>query len=1313
MWFGTNYGLNRYDGHDFVLYKSIRDDSTTIRYNAVSDIQEDIHGNLWFKGTPYYSVYDYHTERFIRNTATLLEPTGLPPEPEIMEISKEKDYFAYYPDAGIYSYDIRKQQLRHYPPTAPDGLSAGNLSAMKPAGNYCWALFETGLLERLDLTTARVDFRSDYIDKHKGASSVPKSIFIDSDGDPWVYPGLSDKGVLYLNMNTHKWIQVDRQFHSDIHSDFVRDVCEDRDGRIWIATDHGGVNIFDKKTRQVQVLKHSPQDPSSISQNSTISIYCDDIGTVWIGTYKNGVSYYNPQMFKFERPPASFFTNRPLETKDCNALLKDRHGNLWVGTNGDGLVCYNERTQQLRVFKHDPDNPHSISSNIIISALEDHAGTMWFGTFFGGLNRLEGDGRFVRYLPDPGNSNSLSNKSVYKLIEDKNHNIWIATLGGGVNRLDPSRKEIKRFCASNSQQDYVLSMFTKDRRRLYLCTAAGVNMLDTETCLISPCIPDSVTDAPADEVITNAIVDKTEQLWLATDNGIIIYNPGKGKMSSLRSADGLPSEQVTSLIEDEAGRIWAGTRKGLSCITPITQNGETTYAIVSFDEKDGLLSPICNPNAIFKTADGHIYVGCTKGYMYFNPAAIPFNANVPQPRFTALEIGNQIIQPAVKYHNRVILEKAIACLNQLELNYNRNSFTIYFSAFNFIHPEKNKYRYKLEGFDREWIDTKKGYNSASYANLNPGRYTLMVHACNNDDLWTSQPIALTIIIRQPFWLTWWSYLVYTLLVFGALFLIIRFFLKRQRVKFAHTQRIMEARQIHEIDEMKFRFFTNISHEFRTPLTLIISPIEKMLNEAHTAEERNLLRIIQNNAQSLLELVNQLLDFRRLDVEKEHLNASMGDIVAYIKDICYSFSDLANKKNINLTFTTAIMELQMEFDKEKIQKIMRNLLSNAFKFTLQDGKIDVSLVQVHQINSNNRVLKIAVADTGIGIASRHQAHIFERFYRVENPELSAQSGTGVGLHLASEYVKLHNGQIAVESQEGKGSTFIVTLPVNEYIHEEVIVQNRGKVNAPEEKDGNDDAGKPLLLIADDNDDFRSFIITLFRPAFRVITATDGAIAHNLVLERLPDLIISDIMMPKINGLELCGLVKKDIRTSHIPFILLTAKASDENIMSGLEAGADDYIAKPFNMDMLKVKVAQLTERQRKIHEKFKHRIEISPTEISITPLDEKFVKKAVGIVEHNIGNPSFSVEDLSREVGMSRVYFYKKILSLTAKTPIEFIRFIRLKRVAELLEKSQLFVNEVAFQTGFNDLKLFRKYFKDEFGVTPTEYKKRYCNDDVN
>jgi DNA-binding response OmpR family regulator/nitrogen-specific signal transduction histidine kinase len=541
-------------------------------------------------------------------------------------------------------------------------------------------------------------------------------------------------------------------------------------------------------------------------------------------------------------------------------------------------------------------------------------------------------------------------------------------------------------------------------------------------------------------------------------------------------------------------------------------------------------------------------------------------------------------------------------------------------------------------------------------------------------------------------------------------------LRKQRRKFDDKQRIHEAKQLHEIDEMKFRFFTDISHEFRTPLTLILSPVEKLLQETTSEEQKSMLTIIQRNAYGLLGLVNQLLDFRKLDVQKDSLNLSVGDVVVFVKDICYSFTDLANSKFINFSFSSSVTELSMEFDPEKMKKIVTNLLSNAFKFTPENGKIDVTLSLIQQLNDDKKLLKIAVSDTGIGIPEKDQKRIFERFYRVENPDSLHQTGTGVGLHIVSEYVKLHEGKINVDSEPGKGSTFTILIPANLHIYEEIIAQNdfyteKLEMLTPEEEAITDDHKnkRPLMLVVDDNEDFRNFIGALFTEKFRILKAGDGQSAYKIILDRMPDLIICDVMMPKMDGFELCKLVKNDIRISHIPIILLTAKAGDENKYKGLEAGAEDYIAKPFNMDMLLLKVSKVIEHQKQTQEHFKKKVDITLGEVEITSMDEKFMKKAIALVESNIANPGFLVEYLCKEMGMSRVYFYKKILSLTDKTPSEFIRFIRLKRGAELLEKSQLFVNEVAFQVGFNDPKYFRKYFKEEFGVSPNDYKKKFTD----
>lgn len=1329
MWIGTNYGLNRYDGYNSRIYKSIKNDTTSLITNAISDIKEDASGNLWIRSNSTYIIYNIRTEKFIRNLSTILSPLGIHFIPSLIEIDSQKNFYLYKPNDGIYKYDVKLKKLIHYKQSInPKSLSLGTINSIRVRQGFFWILFQSGLLERFNEKAKKVDFRNAYVAQNATGSTIGKNLYLDANGCPWVYPGISDKGVLYYDLSRSEWHffgNDKKDFQGSIghfiSSNFVRSIAQDKRSRIWIATDHGGINIYDKASNEITILRNDPMNPNSLSQNSAISLYCDNTGIMWVGTYKNGVSYYHPGMFKFDKSPLFFYHNPDLETRDCNALYEDMKGNLWIGTNGSGVLKWETESQNFRLYRNQKGDLSSISSDIITSVLQDKKGSMWFGTFLGGLNQMVGE-KFVHYFPDVNNPNSLSNKSVYGLIEDPQQNLWIGTLGGGVDQLDVTRKNFRRHDVGNvpgMSSNFILSMYSKDANMVYVSTASGIDLLNTSKNTIIPVFKGrSQQNKLSDLIIYNTLIDSRNQLWIATDNGINIYNSQKKSISYINKSSGLPSDQVVSLVEDNSGNIWAGTRNGLACIYCSTDSKtkEYRYNVVSFDENDGLLGSIFNQNAVFKNKQGKIFIGCTKGYTVFDPQNIHFNTILPQPHFTELLIGNEEIVPEKKYKNRIILDSSITDKSRIVLHYDEKNFTVNFSALSYIHPEKNRYRYKLKGFDEDWTETKSGIGSASYSNLDQGTYQLIVYASNNDNAWSAKPLILEIVIQPPFWFTWWAFTVYFILGLVVLWYIINFNLRKQKREFENQHRVQEAKQLHEMDEMKFRFFTNISHEFRTPLTLIINPVEKLLKEDKAEEDKALLSIIQRNAYGLLELVNQLLDFRKLDVHKDTLNISVGDVVAYIKDICYSFTELANQKSINFSFSTSISELRMEFDPEKIKKIVFNLLSNAFKFTPNSGKIDVNMSLIQQLNEDKKLLKITVADSGIGIPAKDLDRIFERFYRVENPENGNQTGTGVGLHIVSEYVKLHEGVIGVESQIGKGSIFTVMIPANQHIQEEIIAQKRENDDPAEEITFEEDIVSedqrtklPLMLIVDDNHDFRNFLTTLFTQNYRILSAEDGEKAYQIILNKMPDLIICDVMMPKMDGFELCKMVKNDIRISHIPIILLTAKAGDENKYRGLEAGAEDYISKPFNMEMLTLKVNRILERQKKTRDQFKHKVDITTSDVQITTMDEKFVKKAVALVEANISTSEFLVEDLCREMGMSRVYFYKKILSLTDKTPSEFIRFIRLKRAADLLEKSQLFVNEVAFQVGFNDPKYFRKYFKDEFGISPNEYKKKFLN----
>lgn len=1326
VWVGTNFGLNRYDGYRFKIFKQDKNDDKSISFNAISSIQEDISGRLWIRSGDNYVVYDPLKEHFLRDIQAVIAPLGIEVPISIVHIDKQKNYYLYQANVGVHLYNvIEKKHITYRQGAHNNGLTKGSIVNIRDGENCFWVLHLSGLIERYNLVSNSVDFRCNILQQWQSGATIQKSLFIDKDGSPWIYPGIGDKGVLFYDLKKSKWRYAgnnQRDFlNADdllISNDLVRDIEQEQGGNIWIATDHGGVNIWNKTTNKMQVLVNDPQNANSISQNSVISVYADNTGIMWVGTYKNGISYYHSKMFKFEKTPLYFYRNPQLENKDINSICLDTKNNLWLGTNGSGLIRYNDKNKEFTVFRADKNNANAISSDIIISSLEDKNGDMWFGSFMGGLNRLRNN-TFTHYLPEVNNKNAINNKSVYDLTEDDDGNLWFATLGGGVNRLDASRQNFMAMNQSNCpglSSNYVVSMFAKSAQYIYLSTSLGIDVLNTTTASISPVFKDkNLIDKLSDVIMIHALVDKRNQLWMATDNGINIYNPDLNTVTQITKSNGLTSEQVVSLVEDNAGRIWVGTRNGLACISVLYNKNDKTYdyQVITFDENDGLPSTIFNQNAVFKAPNGKLYFGSTMGYIEFDPSKIEFNTEIPKPLFTGIFIENIEISPDKGIKSRSILEQSITHTNNIELAYNHNNFSIHFSAMSYLHPEKNQYRYMLKGLDKNWIVSNQPF--ISYSNLAPGNYELIIFAGNNDNVWSNEALILKIRVAPPFWLSWWAMVFYILLLALGIWLIIKYNMRKQKREFEREQSMREAQQLHEMDEMKLRFFTNISHEFRTPLTLILNPVEKLLSENTNNEQRNLLTIIQRNANGLLELVNQLLDFRKLDVKKDKLNLSVGDAVAFVKDICYSFTDMANRKSINFHFSSSINELRIEFDPDKMKKIVYNLLSNAFKFTPESGKIDLSLHLTQELNSHQQYLKIIVADSGLGIPEADISRIFERFYRVENPENGHQTGTGVGLHIVSEYVQLHGGTINVESRLGKGSTFSVLLPVKNQLTAEAI--NAATTNTSAEDTvkpllqttipDTDNSTKPLMLVVDDNEDFREFIASIFAKQYSIIKAEDGIKALELTLDKLPDIIVSDVMMPRMDGFEFCKAVKQDIRISHIPIILLTAKTGDENKYTGLEAGAEDYISKPFNMDMLQLKVNRIVERQKQQQGQIRNKIDVRPSEIEITSMDEKFVAKAAALIELNIENPDFLVEDLCREMGMSRVYFYKKTLALTDKTPSELIRYMRIRRAADLLERSQLFVNEIAYKVGFNDPKYFRKYFKEEYGINPNEYKKKF------
>ena len=815
----------------------------------------------------------------------------------------------------------------------------------------------------------------------------------------------------------------------------------------------------------------------------------------------------------------------------------------------------------------------------------------------------------------------------------------------------------------------------------------------------------------SNDAVNHVYKDSRGLVWIATREGLNVYDTRRHVFLDLSSVAEAKGNFIAAITEDQERNMWVSTSRKVIRVT-VASDGKGSYLFDSraYNSEDGLQNCDFNQRSIKTLHNGIIAIGGLYGVNVFAPDHIRYNKMLPNVMFTGLSLFDEAVKVGQSYGGRVLIEKELNDVENVEFDYKQNIFSVSFASDNYNLPEKTQYMYKLEGFNNDWLTLPLGVHNVTFTNLAPGKYVLRVKAINSDGYVGIKEATLGIVVNPPFWMSWWAYLLYAVGLVIVLFLARYRMLKREREKF-HLQQIEnEVAKNEEINNMKFRFFTNVSHELRTPLTLIISPLEGMLKETTDELQSTRLQLMYRNAQRLLHLVNQLLDFRKGEMSTHQLSLSEGDIISYVHSVCNSFLLMADKKHIQFSFFSGIDTFSMAFDADKVGKIVMNLLSNAFKFTPEGGRVTV---MIEHVAGTPDILEIKIADTGIGISDVDKEHIFERFYQAGHKGVEETTGNGIGLSLVRDFVTLHEGEVKVFDNIGMGSVFVIQFPVK---HVETQVQLPEETGMPagdeEDKEMKEEAREemerknfPLLLIVDDNEDFRIFMRYSLELQYRVKLAVNGKEAWEMMQEELPDLVISDVMMPQMDGNELCRLIKQDKRTAHIPVILLTARQNTEAKLEGLQTGADDYVTKPFNMTILVLRIRKLIELSR-YHRVTQGMIDPAPSEIVITSLDEKLIEKAIKYVEDNMSRTELSVEELSRELGMSRVHLYKKLLQITGKTPIEFIRVIRLKRAAQLLRESQLHVSEVAFEVGFNNPKYFSRYFKDEFGVLPSVYQEK-------
>ena len=1291
LWFGTQSGLNRFDSFRFKTFLSKANDRTSLPNNLVEEIQEDAAGNLWIRTVIGYCIYSSQTETFDTALPDWMKKHGMQGVPDKVFIDAEKNMWLAVNGRGLYFYDVKRGQAflfaRHG--SGKSALNCDVITHISPYGRQVLVSLNDGRLACLDGHSHRIVWRNGEIFRRNGGAKKDYKAQVDGMGNIWYT--FSGKTIC-RSRRQHRWFDSASEFLRSEGcrlplTDFVvKAIASDRKNGVWIATDHHGLVQADFGNRVFTSYQFDPLDALSLPDNTIQSLYVDNQNALWLGGYKNGLAYCSPTASKFSTVPLG----------DVCTIAEGRDGTYWCGTNDQGIVTYHPATGVVRRFRMAQTH---LGSDVIVSSVADRDGSLWFGSFNGGLVHYK-QGVFKAY--HAGDGSGLASDNIWHLaVEESTGRLVVATLGGGLQLLDRESGRFTTFNTRNSKlpTDYLSSLSFDINGNLVIGNATDFSVMNMDNYRVVTYSGTRSGQVFVSSSVNQVYADSRGLIWNATASGVTVYDPRTDQLETLDLSAGLLGAMACSVVEDLAHGMWIASDHGVSHVTVAREDGQWSFFVTSYSDIDGLQSRQFNLRAICLAANGNIIVGGQDGINIIPPQKAMTMKRQPRVLFSGLMLFDHVLSVGEAYRGRIVLKEALTDGSELTLTAKENAFTILLAGDEVMIPEKSRFLYRLRGFSDKWLMTQVGQPSVTFTNLGAKTYTLEVKVVNRDGRVSDRVSRLTIKVDPPFYLSNWAFGAYFLLVLAALYLAKWLVERRQRAKYHLEQVEFEAAQKHRLDELKLNFFTNVSHELRTPLTLIISPLEDLLRKETDSERHGKLQLIHRNALRLLDMVNEILDFRKADKQQQRLHLLSGNIVEFVENICSGFRELAGRR-ISLTFHSSVKTLVMRFDEDKMRKVMNNLLSNAFKFTDDDGRVDVSLrVITRQAGdtSSPDMLEIRVSDTGVGINDEDKRHIFDRFYQAEHTRETPYGGTGIGLNLVKSFVELHDGQVSVADNPGGGTVFVVMIPIR---------QDAAAATAtPSQHANGDPQPRHDVLVVDDSDDFKQFMAGVLADKYTVRVAVNGKDALRQIARKKPDIILSDVMMPEMDGKELCHQVKADPATRDIPFVLLTARVAREQEIEGMELGADDYITKPFNLDLLHLRIANLI----KWRDGGSHSSKIQPKirQEEITSLDEKLVQNATNYVEKNLANSDISVETMSSELGMSRVQLYKKLVAITGMTPSEFIRLIRLKHAEQLLRQSQLSVSEVAYRVGFNSPRYFSKYFIDMYGLTPSQYKRKY------
>lgn len=1266
LWIGTESGLNRYDGYGFKVYATKSDKPSSIINDDIRGLQEDGLGNIWISTDYSYIVYQRNKDNFRSDIPNLLKELGIKADQNYkVYVDKNKDLWVLHGNT-VFVYDTHKKRLKTF--TTKEKITEASNIFLGDDGNTLFRILKSGNISAINKKDGKESISKlpEFITQ--SIKNQKNKIFIDAQKGVWIY---AKTASVFYQKNSHTaWQKIILNSSVNSQNDVIFDIKDGENGKVWIGTDHQGIFIYNTANNDITNIVYNPDSNSSIASNNIGCLYKDDTGTMWAGHNKKGISYYNN----------SFGNLVNIELQDCKDVsnfLEDKKGNIWLGTDGNGLYLKEKSGNRIRKMP--------ISSNVIVTLLEDKKGRIWIGTYLNGLFCYE-NGSFKHYTTE--NSN-LSSNDIWNLKEDRYGNLWIGTLGHGIQCLRNDATQFETIAKTIKGLEFTLDMFYDNGDILYVGTDNGLFTIDIVTGKQEKLSGNkSKTQKFRQQFTSSVFRDSRQNVWLGHSKGLSVWDTKKDTVYYFDKTNGLCDNIIKGIIEDNHQHIWVTTSNGLSVLS-VEPNAKGVLKISSrnFSAKDGLQDNYFNTHGIYKLQNGDILLGGTEGYIAVNPNKMAEKSKpLAKVIFTGLSLGNTTVQVDSVYNGRRLLKRSMEQTSEITFSHDDKLIGIQFTTADLINADKVRYLYKLEGFNNQWIQTEK--NKIEFSSLAPGSYKLLIKASNSDGILNEKATVLDITVTPPFYLSGWAILFYVVAIAGITVYFIKQTkkkhqkeLEQQRINLEHLQQI-------NLNEMKLRFFTNISHDLRTPLTLITIPLQTILNKDLEEGLKAKLGIVYKNVEQLMSLINSLLDFRKLDVGTEQLNLKAGDFVYYIEERCTLFQSYANDRNIKFSYTSEMDTLLMKFDSVKVQKILFNLLSNAFKYTPDGGSINL------HIYKENKNICVTISDTGQGIPDYEKKNIFERFYQAEQSK--ENTGSGIGLHIVREYIAMHGGSISVKNNVPKGSIFTFCLPIQKVKNQEQI---QSLEIIPEKKTDE----KPILLFVDDNKDFCDFMSESLAEFYTVLIAYNGLEAIEKLQENNVNIVVSDVMMPKMSGTELCAQIKTTIEWSHIPVILLTARTAEEYKIEGLMLGADDYLTKPFNFNLLKLRVDKFLDWTKKSHQAFSQKIDVVPSEITITSLDEQLIEKAIKTVEENISNPDFTVEELSAIVGLSRTHLYKKLMHITGKGPAEFIRTVRLKRARQLLEKSQLQIAEIAYAVGFNSPKRFTVNFKNEFGISPSEY----------